>query len=113
METLKILGQSLPSSGSIITVSTLYSVPVDASAVVSSLVISNVSSAAALCRVYVAQYSTGAGLNNALVYDAYVNPSDVLPLTLGITLGSGDSILVASSVANSLTFHAFGSEISA
>jgi hypothetical protein len=113
METLKVLGQIIPSAGSLTSTYYFYTVPADASAVVSSLVISNVSSAAALCRVYVVQSGFGPGLSNALVYDAYVNPSDVLPLTLGITLGQGDSLVVASSVANSLTFHAFGSEISA
>jgi hypothetical protein len=103
----KILGQSAPSA----TTSTdLYTVPAATETIVSSIVVCNRSTSSATYRISVA--SDGAVLANAqyLVYDATINGSDTVALTLGITVNATDKIRVYASTAN-LTFSAFGSEI--
>ena len=103
----KILGQSAPSA----TTSTdLYTVPASTETIVSSLVVCNRSTSSATYRISVA--SDGAALANAqyLVYDATINGSETVALTLGITVNATDKIRVYASTAN-LSFAAFGSEI--
>lgn len=103
----KILGQSAPSA----TTSTdLYTVPASTETIVSSLVVCNRSTSSATYRISVA--SDGAALANAqyLVYDATINGSETVALTLGITVNATDKIRVYASTAN-LSFSAFGSEI--
>lgn len=105
----KVLGQSNPSAT---TATTLYTVPSATQAVVSTIVVANLSSTTAAtfriaCRV------AGATLANSqyIAYDVTVGAADSTALTLGITLGAADVITVYASSAN-VTFTAFGSEIS-
>jgi hypothetical protein len=106
--TYKVLGQSAPADTSN---ADLYTVPSDTSAVVSSLVIANVTSSSASARVFVRPNAATAGVGNAIVYDVPVTANSTVALTLGITVDSADVITVRTSVADALTFHAFGSEI--
>lgn len=105
--TYKVLGQSNPSAT---TATTLYTVPSATQAVVSTIVIANLTSTAATFRVAIRV--AGATLANSqyVAYDITVGASDSTALTLGITLGAADVITVYASTAN-LTFTAFGSEI--
>jgi len=105
--TYKVLGQSNPSAT---TATTLYTVPSATQAVVSTIVIANLTSSAATFRI--ACRVAGATLANSqyVAYDITVGASDSTALTLGITLGAADVITVYASTAN-LTFTAFGSEI--
>lgn len=105
--TYKVLGQSNPSAT---TATTLYTVPSATQAVVSTIVIANLTSTAATFRVAIRV--AGATLANSqyVAYDITVGASDSTALTLGITLGAADVITVYGSTAN-LTFTAFGSEI--
>jgi len=107
-ETLKVLGQSAPANTSN---ANLYTVPSDTQAVISSLVIANVTTSAATARVFVRPDAATAGVANAIVYDVPVSGNSTVALTLGITVDAADVISVRSSVASALTFHAFGSEI--
>jgi glucose-6-phosphate dehydrogenase assembly protein OpcA len=106
--TYKVLGQSNPSAT---TATTLYTVPSATQAVISTVVVANLTSTAATFRIAVRV--NGATLANSqyVAYDVTVGASDSTALTLGITMGAADVLTVYASTAN-LTFTAFGSEIS-
>lgn len=106
--TYKVLGQSNPAAT---TATTLYTVPSATEAVISTIVIANLTSTAATFRIAVRP--NGAALANSqyIAYDITVGASDSTALTLGITVDAADVITVYASTAN-LTFTAFGSEIS-
>jgi len=105
--TYKVLGQSNPAAT---TATTLYTVPAATEAVVSTIVIANLTATAATFRIAIRP--DGATLANSqyIAYDITVGASDSTALTLGITLDATDIITVYASTAN-LTFTAFGSEI--
>lgn len=104
----KVLGQSNPAAT---TATTLYTVPSATEAIVSTIVIANLTASAATFRIAVRP--NGATLANSqyIAYDITVGASDSTALTLGVTLDAADIITVYASTAN-LTFTAFGSEIS-
>jgi glucose-6-phosphate dehydrogenase assembly protein OpcA len=104
----KVLGQSNPAAT---TATTLYTVPAATEAIVSTIVIANLTASAATFRIAVRP--NGATLANSqyIAYDITVGASDSTALTLGVTLDATDIITVYASTAN-LTFTAFGSEIS-
>lgn len=106
--TYKVLGQSNPAAT---TATTLYTVPTATEAVVSTIVIANLTATAATFRIAIRP--NGAALANSqyIAYDITVGASDSTALTLGITMDAADVITVYASTAN-LTFTAFGSEIS-
>lgn len=105
--TYKVLGQSNPAAT---TATTLYTVPASTQAVVSTIVIANLTATAATFRIAVRV--AGATLANSqyVAYDITVGASDSTALTLGVTLNATDVLTVYGSTAN-LTFTAFGSEI--
>ena len=105
--TYKVLGQSNPAAT---TATTLYTVPTATEAVVSTIVIANLTATAATFRIAVRP--NGATLANSqyIAYDITVGASDSTALTLGVTLDAADVLTVYASTAN-LTFTAFGSEI--
>lgn len=105
--TYKVLGQSNPSAT---TLTTLYTVPSATNAVVSSIVVANLTATAATFRIAVRV--AGASITNSqyIGYDITVGASDSTVLTMGVTMGAADVLSVYASTAN-LTFSAFGSEI--
>ena len=105
--TYKVLGQSNPSAT---TATTLYTVPSATQAVISTIVIANLTTSAATFRIAVRP--AGATLANSqyIAYDITVGASDSTALTLGVTMNATDVLTVYASTAN-LTFTAFGSEI--
>jgi hypothetical protein len=114
MPSYKILGQSAPSSAA--TAVSLYQVPSGFSSIVSSLTVTNTSSTTtSLCDIYIRKATSGtpaaAGTSNALAFDYPIVSNGVTTFNLGITLAEFDTISVESSVANILTFQAFGSEV--
>ena len=106
--TYKVLGQSNPAAT---TATTLYTVPSATQAVISTIVIANLTATAATFRIAVRP--AGATLANSqyIAYDITVGASDSTALTLGVTMNTTDVLTVYASTAN-LTFTAFGSEIS-
>ena len=106
-ETLKVLGQLNPSAT---TLSTLYTVPASTSAVVSSITVANLSTAA---TYRIAVRPAGAAINNKhyIAYDIELPAGAADTMTLGITLATTDVVSVYASSAN-LAFNIFGSEIS-
>ena len=105
--TYKVLGQSAPSTTND---TTLYTAPTGSQTVVSTLTITNTSSTSSTFRIFICKDGAATATSNALIYDAYINAQDMIPITIGITIDADDLIVVKSSIADALTFQAFGSE---
>jgi hypothetical protein len=105
----KVLGQSAPTDTNN---ANMYTVPSATQAVVSTITVSNTTGSSAVGRIFIRVGGAAAAASNAVVYDTIFAGNSVTALTLGITIGATDVISVRSSVANALTFQAFGSEIS-
>lgn len=103
----KILGQSNPSA---ITNTTLYTVPSGSSAIVSTI---TVCATTGTDSYRIAAIPSGESLatKHYIVYDGSVDFQDSVVLTLGISLGSQDSIVVYAN-GSGLVFNAFGTEVS-
>ena len=93
----RILGQAAPSAT---TETTLYTVPAETSAVISTLSICNQASVPATYRIALrpAADSTTAA-KHWVVYGASIDGSDSTFFTLGWTLAAGDKIIVYTSSA--------------
>jgi len=105
----KILGQSAPANTSN---ADLYAVPADTETIVSTITIANTSATAATFRIFVRDGGAAAATGNAIAYDAAIAANSQVAFTLGLTLSATDTITVQTDSANSVTFQAFGSEIS-
>jgi hypothetical protein len=106
--TYKVLGQSAPSAT---TATDLYTVGAALTTVVSTLVICNRASTDATYQVAVRPAGATLANQHYIAYDVTVRGSDSTNLTIGISLNSGDIITVYASTST-LSFSAFGSEIS-
>jgi hypothetical protein len=106
----KILGQSAPVSS---TLTTLYTVPASANAVVSAITICN-PNIATVVPVRVAAVANGTSISqkNYIIYDMNIPATDTVSLSLGMTLAQGDSIQVSANGTSNVSFSVFGSEIS-
>ena len=106
----KILGQVRPSDTNN---ADLYTVPSGAATVVSTLHLNNTTSVSSRATVYVRKNNApldAASADNEFISQVLVAPGQPLSFTVGITLSAGDTITVNSEIANTVTFHAFGSE---
>lgn len=103
----KVLGQSAPAAT---TATTLYTVPSNTQAVISTLVIANRAATAATYRVAIRPAAATLANQHYVAYDVPVQGADSITLTLGMTLAATDVVTVYSSNTN-LSFSAFGSEV--
>lgn len=97
-------------SGNLTTYSTLYNTGASSTAVISSIVVSNVSSESATYRIGIVSSDTDPTSPNWVVYDSVVTGNDTIALTLGITLGTTQYLKVSAS-STDVNIHAFISEI--
>lgn len=104
----KVLGQSNPT---LLTNTTLYTVPAATQTIVSTIFMANLSSVPASVRIAIRPL--GATLTNShyIVYNKTVYEFETISITCGITMNATDVITVYSSTSN-IAFSAFGSEIS-
>ena len=102
----KTLGQSNPAAT---TATTLYTVPSAKSAVISTLVVANLSTSAATYRIAVRPAGEYLASTHFIAYDVALSANDSTALTLGITLATTDVVTVYASSAN-VNFTAFGDE---
>ena len=105
-ETRKVLGQAAPAAT---TETDLYTVPGSTSAVASSLLICNRSTAATF-RVSVSAAGGATANKDYLAYDHSLAANKSFELTIGMTLAATDKVRVYASTAN-LSFNLFGVEI--
>ncbi len=104
-----VLGQVAPSAT---TASTLYSAPIGAQTVVSTIFVCNRGNTAATFRIAIRPDGAALANQHYIAYDTTVDGNATIPWTTGITLGDTDVVTVYASNAN-LSFSAFGSEITA
>ncbi len=99
------LGQAAITTG----VTTLYTVPANARALVKELNIANTTSGAIAVRVFLVPAAGTAGTTNALLYDAAVAANDALQYNGIQVLNAGDTIQIQAASAG-LTISASGAE---
>lgn len=104
----KILGQAEPADTNNVD---LYTVPSSTETIVSTIVIANTSANEQAFRIFVREAGAAASTANAIAYDTAINAQTQVAFTLGLTLSSTDIISVRSNAANTITFQAFGSEL--
>jgi glucose-6-phosphate dehydrogenase assembly protein OpcA len=104
----KVLGQENPAAT---TLTTLYTVPAATEAVISSIVVANLTAVDATFRIAVRPAGASIADEHYVGYDITVGASDSTVLTLGITMEATDVLSVYGSTAD-ITFQAYGSEIS-
>lgn len=104
----KILGQESPGDTSS---TLLYQVPINASTIISSLAIANISTSDKSFSIYVVASGDSVADSNCLMKDVALSGNASIQISVGITLSDGDAIYVKSNTASSFTFHAFGSEV--
>jgi hypothetical protein len=105
----KVLGQAVAVAGSD---TTLYTVPTATEAVVSSITVCNRDSASATFRIAVRPDGETLANKHYVIYDVTIDRNSTQALTLGITLNAADVITIRAS-ANTVTFNAYGTEITA
>jgi hypothetical protein len=108
-EVRKILGQS---ALAITTITAVYTVPALTQAVVSSIVICNVSAVATTFRISLAVAGLADTPKQYLYYNVALPANDTFIATIGVTLGAGDIIRAYSTGANT-SVNVFGVEITA
>lgn len=104
-QTYKILAQSHPSAT---TLTDIYTVPALTSAVISSLVVCNQSTATSF-RVSVAVAGAADNVKQYLFFDAAIQANETQPYVLGISLATTDVLRVYATLAT-LSFNVFGVE---
>ena len=106
--TYKVLGRIAPATAN--TLSTLYTVPSNTSAVVSTLSICNQTASAGTYTVAIRPGGATIAPKHYIAYNATVAAQDTIALTIGISLAQTD--IVSVSASNTFTsFNLFGSEI--
>jgi len=104
----KILGQAEPSDTNEVD---LYEVPASTEAIVSTIVVTNTSASEKVFRLFIRQAGATAARGNAIAYDTRIEANTQVAFTLGLTLAATDIISVSSNSGNTITFQAFGSEL--
>lgn len=104
----KILGQVNPSAT---TDTTLYTVPAGTQAVISTIVVANLTNTDATYRIALRPAGETLANKHYIAYDVLVGASDSTTLTIGLTLAATDVVTVYSSTAN-LSFNLSGMEVS-
>ena len=92
------------------TYTTLYNTSASATAVVSSILVTNTATTAATYRIGIMGSAGTPSASQWIAYDPPISGNDVVALTLGIVLQPSQFIRVSSS-ANTVTFSAYISEI--
>lgn len=105
----KVLGQIASAAT---TAETLYTVPSATEAVISTIVVCNRSTSARTYRIAIRPNGATLADSHYIAYDVSIPANDSTALTLGLTLDASDVITVYASAASSLTFSAYGTEIS-
>ena len=106
--TYKILGQQNPSAS---TLTTVYTGPAATQAVVSTITCANFGATSSNVSLSVHVANAAWAANMQIANNISVSTQNSLALTLGVTLGAGDTIRANCSTAN-IAVNIFGSEVS-
>ena len=108
MNTLKVLGQSMPLAA---TLTDVYTVPALTQAVSSSLVVCNQSAVATSFRVAVRPVGVAINVKHYIYYDVAIAGNTTNAIKIGLSLGATDVVSVYATLAT-LSFNIFGQEYS-
>jgi hypothetical protein len=100
----------LQGTAALTTYGTLYSTSASATAVISSILVTNTASTAATYRIGIMGSAGTPGASEWVAFGVSVGGNDTVGLTLGLTVGNSQFVRVSSS-ANTVTFSAYISEI--
>lgn len=103
----KVLGQAV-TSGSFVG-NALYTAPVGGTAVSSTLSVCNLNSADSSYSIAVVPTGQTIGAKHSIASNSVIKGNETIALSMGITLGSNDSIIV-NSINSNLSFNLFGSQ---
>lgn len=111
--TYKILGQTLPTAN---TLSNVYVVPTSTSAIVSTITVTNQSSANANVDIVVRPINESLAAKHYLLKNVQIPRADTLILSPGLTLNASVILAVNNAVATgetaaNVSFNAFGVEL--
>jgi glucose-6-phosphate dehydrogenase assembly protein OpcA len=106
--TYKVLGQVAPAAGNS---NTIYTVPASTQTIVSTINVCNPDSTNRAFRLAVVPSGNTLAQKHYLAYDTPISNLDSIALTLGITMGANDSVVVYANGSSNLSFSVFGSEI--
>jgi hypothetical protein len=104
----KVLGQINPTAN---TANTVYTVPASTNTVISTVTVCNQSATAASFSLAVRPAGETLASKHYVNFNTSVPANDTLALTLGITMAATD-VLTANANTSTISFNAFGSEIS-
>ena len=104
----KVLGQSAPSAT---TATTLYTVPADTEAVISTIFVCNRGTDASTFRIAVRPNAATLADEHYIAYDVLILGNTSTAITVGVTMDAADLLEVYAS-SGDLSFNVFGSEIS-
>lgn len=108
--TYKVLAQWAPSGTSF---ANMYTVPANTSAVISTIHIANVTASDTTVTVRILQPGGYISVDETALFKNLTIPAgSFYAFTEGITLQAGVVLNVSTSIASSVAFHVFGSEIS-
>ena len=102
---------AIASTGTIGTADTLYTVPTSTATVVSTINVCNTSSTAATFTLAIST-TTSFVASGYLFYQVSIAGNDSFTATIGATLDTTNKYLLCSASASTVSFSAFGSEIS-
>ena len=105
--TYKILGQINPTAN---TATTLYTVPASTQTVISTIAICNQSNTASTFSLAVQPSGAAVTAKNYINYQTAIPGNDTITLTIGMTLSNTD-VISANVGSNTISIHAYGSEI--
>lgn len=103
----KVLGQINPTAN---TITDLYTTPLGANTVVSTISVCNQSNISTTFDLVVLPNGDSLTAKNYMNFQTPLPANDTITLTLGITLGSGDKIQ-ANVRTSTISINAFGTEI--
>ena len=108
-ETLKVLGQAAPSAT---TLTDIYTVPSNTSAVISAFTVANQNATQIKYRVAIAVVGASNTAKQYIAYDIVLpaNTADCVDLPKGVSLSATDVVRVYSDTAN-VSFNVFGVEV--
>lgn len=108
----KVLGQIAP--GAMETSNTAYTVPAANTAIVSTINVCNQDTsnrAFSVAVVLSGENKSAPNTKNYIAYKTAIPSLDAISMTVGVTLGANDSIVVSSNGSYNLSYSIFGSEI--
>lgn len=106
----KILGQAAPADTNS---ANLYTVPAGTETIVSTIAIANITATDATYDIHVREAGAAISDGNLLVKGATVSANTTTVVSIGVTLSATDIVSVTSGTGSAITYHAFGTEVTA